>query len=150
MIFPTRLDPQRLSDTDKLCVAFGVYIAQQIVEADGLLDADELKLLTTVFPDELLTACGFLSSEGELTDVMHNARDEAIASLRMRLDLNSKLELVTFFHDTCVADGELHEKEFEILIHAASALGVTTTQLRGHLGSLQGMRTPVPPVRRGD
>ena len=98
MAFPEEIDIERPSPIEQLQVAFAVYIAREIVAADGILDIDEMRLLMLVFPDRLMRNCRFLGPDTRLTEAYHRAYVEAVRVLPIILDTEQKLELVTLFH----------------------------------------------------
>ncbi|MCB9678376.1 MAG: hypothetical protein H6737_24955 [Alphaproteobacteria bacterium] len=141
MAFPEEIDIERPSPIEQLQVAFAVYIAREIVAADGILDIDEMRLLMLVFPDRLMRNCRFLGPDTRLTEAYHRAYVEAVRVLPIILDTEQKLELVTLFHRTCVVDGELHPKELTVLRNAAKTLDIAAPVLKRHLTSLHGSLT---------
>ncbi len=122
-------------------VAFAVFVARLIVDADGIVDFGELKLLAQAFPDDRLRSLGFLDDAGGYTRAYKQAYTEAIRELPDVLSLEDKLDLVTIFHRTCMADGELVQAELLVLREAAEALGVPLNVLSGHLDGLKSIRT---------
>ncbi|MEZ4323197.1 MAG: TerB family tellurite resistance protein [Myxococcota bacterium] len=141
MAFPDDLEIERPSPLDQLQVAFAVFIAREIVAADGILDIDEMRLLMMVFPDHLMRNCRFLGPDTRLTEAYHRAYVEAVRILPAVLDTQQKLDLVTLFHRTCVVDGELHPKELTVLRGAAKTLAIPPAVLKKHLASLHGSLT---------
>ena len=122
-------------------IAFAVFVARLIVDADGIVDFGELKLLAQVFADEGLRSHGFVDRRGEFTAAFRDAYTEAMRELPNRLSLDEKLDLVTIFHRTCLADGELVQAELLVLREGAEALGVPLHVLSGHLEGLKSIRT---------
>ncbi len=147
MAFPRDADPHNPTEIDRLRVAFAVFVGKRIVDADGILDIGEIELLTMAFPNPWMDQCGFLDANTNLTDVCVKTYEDARKILPLTLDLEEKLELITLFHRTCMADGELHELEFKVLMEAAEQLKVPQAQLRDHLRTLRCGGTLVPPVR---
>ena len=147
MAFPRDADPHNPTEIDRLRVAFAVFVGKKIVEADGILDIGEIELLTMAFPNPWMDVCGFIDGDTNLTEACHKSYRDARKILPVTLDLEEKLELVTLFHRTCMADGELHEQEFNVLMEAATLLKVPVTDLRDHLKSLRCGGTLVPPIR---
>ncbi|MCB9693495.1 MAG: TerB family tellurite resistance protein [Alphaproteobacteria bacterium] len=141
MPFPDDVDIDRPSPIEQLQIAFSVHIAREIVAADGILDIDEMKLLMLVFPDRLMRSCRFVGPDTELTEAFHRAHVEAVRTLPRILDTQQKLDLITLFHRTCVADGELHPKELSVLKGAARILEVDPMLLKVHLKGLHGSLT---------
>ena len=149
MPFPEDADPVRPTALDRLRVAFAVHEAKRIVDADGILDVGEIELLVLAFPNPWLRTCGFLDERTRLTPACEAAYHEALEVLPRSLSLEQKLELVTLFHRTCMVDGELHERELQLLLEAARRLGVPGPALREHLRKLRGAGPLAPAVRKG-
>jgi len=148
MAFPRDADPKNPTEIDRLRVAFAVFVGKKIVDADGILDISEIELLTMAFPNPWMDICGFLDGDTNLTETCFKTYEDARKILPVTLDLEEKLELITLFHRTCMADGELHEMEFNVLMEAAVELKVPQAELRDHLKSLRCGGTLVPPVRQ--
>jgi len=135
--FPDGVDTN--DELDQLRVAFAAFVAKLIVDADGIVDFGELKLMSQVFPDRLLAQMGFLDENGGFTEAYRSAYTKAIRVLPNRLDLQGKLELITVFHRTCMADGELIQAELLVLREAAEVLGIPVTLLSRHLDGLKSL-----------
>lgn len=136
MPFPDDIDVERPSPLEQLQIAFACSVAREIVAADGLLDIEEVRLLTLVFPDRLMRNCRFLGPDDQLTDAFHRAYVESVRVLSKVLDTGQKLDLITLFHRTCVVDGELHPKEVVVLRASANTLGVDPEVVRRHVNGL--------------
>jgi uncharacterized tellurite resistance protein B-like protein len=139
MPFPADLDPADRRDRWKL--AFTVFVAKLIVDADGIVDFGELKLLSQAFPDDLLQRVGFLDLDGGYTPAYREAYTEAMRELPNHLELDDKLELITIFHRTCMADGALIQAELLVLREAAEVLGIPLPVLSTHLAGLRSIST---------
>jgi len=135
--FPDGVDPN--DELDQLRVAFTAFVAKLIVDADGIVDFGELKLMAQVFPDALLQKMGFLDENGGFTERYRNAYTQAIRVLPARLEMEQKLELITVFHRTCMADGELIQAELLVLREAAEVLGIPVSLLSRHLDGLKSL-----------
>jgi uncharacterized tellurite resistance protein B-like protein len=149
MAFPDRVDLEQPSRLDRLQIAFAVKVARAIVDADGVLDLGEIELLTMAFPTPMMENAGFLDAQEQLTPAVDDAYRKAVSELPRILTMPEKLDLVSLFHRTCMADGELHPTELDILLKAAVMLDIDEETLRDHLRSLKGGGTLVPAVRRG-
>ncbi len=135
MGFPEEVDPNH--PVDRMKVAFAMFVAKLIVDADGIVDFGELGLLAQVFPDELMHALGFLDDEGGFTRAYRDAYTEAMEELPNRLELDDKLALITIFHRTSTADGELIQAELLVIREAAEVLGIPLSILSKHLDGLR-------------
>lgn len=147
MTFPASSDPDNPSELDRLQVAFAVNVAKAIVDADGILHLDEISLLQMTFPNPWMRACGFINEDTQLTPEVGRWYQRARKELPRRLDLSERLNLVTLFHRTCLADGELHDAELQVLMDAARKLQIPRGEVRRHLGHLRCGGTLVPPVQ---
>lgn len=137
MAFPRDLDPSFPGLWDREKLAFTLWVAQLISHANGAVDLSELKLLAQLFPDDKLLAYGLIDADGELTPIWERAREDAIKKLHSQLTQPEKLELVTVFHDLCMADDQLVQAELLVLREAAEALGIGVSDLAAHLRSLR-------------
>ncbi len=135
MPFPDDVDPS--NPLDALKVAFAAFVAKLIVDADGIVDFGELKLMSQVFPDDLLRELGFLDEGGGFTQTYKEAYVEAIRVLPNRLGKGAKLELISLFHRAAWADGELLQAELLVLREAGEVLGVPLPILSEHLEGLK-------------
>ncbi len=135
--FPDGLDVT--DELDQLKVAFTAFVAKLIVDADGIVDFGELKLLSQVVPDAMLRQMGFLDGDGDYTQAYRDAYTRAIRVLPERLDMEAKLDLITIFHRTCMADGELIQAELLVLREAAEVLGIPVRTLSQHLQGLKSL-----------
>ena len=147
MPFPDGADLDAPTDLDRLQVAFAVQVARNIVDADGFLDMDEVELLCLVFPNDWMRALGFIDENTELTPAVGQWYQRSLRELPRRLDHDQKLNLVTLFHRTCVADGQLHHRELSILMDAAKKLHLPRDHVKVHISMLKGGGTLVPFVR---
>ena len=147
MGFPDTVNPTHPTRLDRMRIAFAVKVAREIVDADGVLDMGEIELLTRAFPTPLMQRVGFLDTRTRLTPEVEAVFADALRELPRVLTLTEKLELVTLFHRTCLADGELHPSELDILMRAARQLVIPERALDDHLHHLRGGGTIVPPVR---
>ena len=137
MAFPRDLDPSNPGRWDQEKLAFSLWVARLISEADGGADLSELVLMARLFPDELLRAYGLVDDTGEVTAAWDAARTAAIRHLHTELSTVEKLELITVFHQVCMADQRLVQAELLVLREAAEALGIDVRTLAAHLRTLK-------------
>lgn len=128
-------------DLERWKTAFAMFIAKLVVDADGIVDFGELKLMAQVFPDAHLQALGFLDEDGGTTPAFKDAYLEAMRELPNRLSLDEKLALVTVFHRASMADGELLQAELLVMREAAEVLGIPVGVLSRHLDGLKSIAT---------
>lgn len=133
MAFPHDLDPRFPGLWDREKLAFALWVAHLIAEADGNVVLSELLLIERLFPRDVLMSYAILDADGEVTPVWKEARDHAIRQFPHQLTTEEKLDLVTVFHDVCLADQRMVQAELLVLREAAEALGLTVSQLSAHL-----------------
>ncbi|MBT3218576.1 MAG: hypothetical protein HN348_05745 [Proteobacteria bacterium] len=136
MAFPDDLKVGELTRLQRCKVAFSCHVARMITDADGVLDISEVELLMTVFNNELMSAAGFIDDSGALSAEFFVALMDAKRVLPEVLSEADKLELVTLFHETVVADGETSPEEVAILREAAATLQIPSDVLDAHLAGL--------------
>ena len=124
------------NDAERLKLAFAVYIAQLIVEADNRIDYLEIKLWGQLFPRNLLRQASFIDDEGNLSESFEKARQEALYVLPGTLSIDEKLELLTLLHGASMADGELEAHELDVLRKGADLLGIPPNTFTTHLAQL--------------
>ncbi|MFT4625701.1 MAG: putative tellurite resistance protein B-like protein [Myxococcota bacterium] len=147
MAFPHDLDPSARTPLDRLSLAFAVAVARSIADADGVYDADEIRILGRFFPDSLMREFSFVDERGELTESFVVAREQALLVLPDRLDESRKLEILHLLHHMAIADGELHEAEFRLLQQAADHLQFPLERLTAHIAQQPNSGSAPPPVR---
>jgi uncharacterized tellurite resistance protein B-like protein len=133
MPFPDGIDLDRPSTLDRLRVAFAIHLARQMAEADEVIDEAEAEALWRYLPDRVLNAFGYLDERGQLTGRFQADLAEALRVLPQELGQALKLELLTIFHQTGTADGELHPREVAVLDRATALLGLSWDVLERHL-----------------
>ena len=137
MPFPDDINPVNPGPHDQMKLAFAVWIAKMIAEANGVLDLSEIRVLTTRFPNDLLRSFYLLDEMSNPTATFTKLSRQAIAVLPGALSLEEKLEIVTVFHEVCMADDELAQSELLVLREASEALGIPVRELSTHLSRLR-------------
>ena len=117
----------------RLKLAFGVCIGRAIIDADRDVDYSEFRLFGRIFPRVLLREEGFVDDQNQFTEHLAAAWLEACAVLPGALSEGDKLDLLTLFHGTSMADGSLDERESAVIREAATLLGVAVDTLDAHL-----------------
>ena len=120
----------------RLKVAYAFHVAQMIMEADDNVDPREMVRMTEAFPRELLDGLNFVDEHDSFTTEFYDALDEAAEVLPFELSLREKLALVAIFARVTGADGEMDERERELLIDAAEFLGVPRSDVVKSLNKL--------------
>jgi uncharacterized tellurite resistance protein B-like protein len=117
----------------RLKLAFGVSIGRAIVDADRQVDYSEFRLFGQIFPRVLLREEGFVDEQGQFTEALATAWMEACAVLPEMLSEEDKLDLLSLFHGTSMADGTRDSRETRVIKDAADLLGVPSDVLAAHL-----------------
>jgi len=138
MPFPDDIDPAAPGPHDQMKLAFAVWIAKMIAEANGVLDLSEIRILNRRFPNDLLREFDLVDDMANPTPTFKKVSRQAVGVLPDALELDEKLDLVTIFHEICMADDELAQSELLVLREASEALGVPVRVLSSHLSSLRG------------
>ena len=137
MPFPDDIDPAAPGPHDQMKLAFAVWIARMIANANGVLDLSEIRILNKRFPNDLLRKFELVDEMANPTATFKQVSRKAVGVLPDALELSEKLELVTIFHEVCMADKELAQSELLVLREASEALGVPVQVLSTHLSSLR-------------
>ena len=124
------------SSIDRLKLAFAVYLAQKIFEADAHVDYQEMKLFGQIFPRQLLRGFDFIDHNDAFTQSFEEARQAALEELPFNLDTSEKLDLLTLLHGACMADGDLESRELDELRRGADLLGVSPNEFTQHLAQI--------------
>ncbi len=115
------LPPYDAADRELECMrlAFAHTFAQRIVEADGVVQEDELQFMTEVFRPALLQRLGLSDDAGR-----EQWFQLALEQLPDRLGYHDKLALLGLFFSACYSDGTVDAREMRVLKDASEALGV--------------------------
>ena len=120
----------------KLKLAFSWHIAKEITDADLEIAEGEEAWMSKVFPRDTLVDAGFIDSDGKATSEFESCLGEALAMLPEVLPLSEKLIMLTTLFEGTLADDDFHHEEGNVLVKAASLLGVRPSELDEHLASL--------------
>jgi uncharacterized tellurite resistance protein B-like protein len=137
MAFPDDIDPASPGPHDQMKLGFAVWIAKLIADANGVLDLSEIRILNKRFPNDLLRKFELVDDMANPTETFKRVSRQAVGVLPGVMTLDEKLELVTVFHEVCLADQQLAQSELLILREASEALGVPVRVLSSHLSSLR-------------
>ena len=126
-----RPDPALEQDRKQLKMAFGLQIAHEIIEADGVVTTEEAAFLLQAFPEEERQAY-WISDADELADQF------AIAEVELPgiLSHHEKLAMLSTFYAACAADGDVDPAEIEVLRHACATLGLDEHEVEENLKAL--------------
>ena len=127
-------------DPALLKLAFALYIAQQVVEADGRVEYGELRMWHDLFPRALLREAGFIDEGGGFTASWESHRLAALTELP-KLPETERLELLTLLHGTSLADGEIAAQEVVALRRGADLLAVSEERFTVLLAQLTAQHT---------
>jgi len=124
---PARYGPEE-RETERMRLAFAHDFAQRIVEADGVIHADEEAFMATVFHPDTLRRLGLDTDEARQTYLRL-----ALRELPGRIGYHDKLALVGLFFTACYSDGNLDAREMRVLKDASEALGVDRERVVSYL-----------------
>lgn len=113
---------------DQLKMAFALHFVQRIIEADGLVQEEELAFKKRVFPDHEVEEL-WLDDPALLERLAAQAETE----LATMLGYHEKLALIGAFFGACYADGKVDIRESKVVQEAATALGLTVSAVEGVL-----------------
>ncbi len=116
---------------ERMRFAFAYHFAKSIMEADGLVHADEREFMARVFPPDVMASLGV-----ETHEARHAALKEAMEQLPHLLGHHDKLAMVGLFFSMCHADGNLDAREMRVLKEAATVLGLEGSEVVGYLTRL--------------
>ncbi|MCB9670827.1 MAG: TerB family tellurite resistance protein [Alphaproteobacteria bacterium] len=126
---------RRVRDEDwrmeRMRIAFAHHYSKAIMEADGVIHADEREFMSRVFPPDVMESMGM--SDHEARQV---ALGEAMEQLPALLGHHDKLAMVGLFFSVCHADGNLDAREMRVLKDAASVLGLDGNEVVAYLTRL--------------
>lgn len=116
---------------ERMRIAFAHHFSRQIVEADGVLHADEREFMHRVFPPDVMTSMGMDDHAA-----YQSALKDAMVELPMLLGYHDKLAMVGLFFSVCHSDGKLDPREMKVLKDAATVLGLEGNEVVGYLTKL--------------
>jgi len=117
----------------QLTLAFGVSIGRAVIDADRDVNYAEFSLFGRIFPRVLLREAGFVDDQDQFTEHLAEAWLQACKVLPEALSEGDKLDLLTLFHGTSMADGHLDAREEAVIREAAALLGVSADAFDHHL-----------------
>lgn len=116
---------------ERMRIAFAHHYSERIIEADGVLHAEERQFMKRVFPDDVMQSMGMDTREARQI-----ALAEALEQLPHLLGYHDKLAMIGLFFSVCHSDGTLDAREMRVLKDAAAVLGVEGTQVVEYLTRL--------------
>lgn len=116
---------------ERMRIAFAHHFSQSIVEADGVLHADEREFMQRVFPEDMMTSMGM-----DQRAAYNQALNEAKVQLPLLLGHHDKLAMIGLFFSVCHSDGTLDAREMRVLKEAAAILGLEGNQVVSYLTKL--------------
>ena len=116
------MDAHALSD-EQLRIAFVLWAARRVANADEELTVAEIALVARRIPDETLVRLGFLDADRvALTPLYHVAKVRAAEQLPHRLGADEKADIVRFLSDVAL-DGGLDPAESRVVDEVRLLLG---------------------------
>lgn len=116
---------------ERMRLAFAHHYARRIVDADGILHADEREFMQRVFPPDVMTSMGMDDHES-----YNQCLKDALEQLPAVLGYHDKLAMVGLFFSVCHSDGKLDPREMRVLKEAATVLGLEGNDVVGYLTKL--------------
>jgi uncharacterized tellurite resistance protein B-like protein len=121
----------RIQHKEQLKMAFAYRVAERVVEADGVVDADELAFLKRTFQADQMEALWL--DDPALRDTLARQAEVELADM---LGYHEKLGLLSTFFGACYADGKVQVQELKVLKEAAGALGLDNADVVSYLRRL--------------
>ena len=119
-------EKQHLREQLKLAFAYG--IAERVVNADGVVDDNEMAFMKRNFPDEQLEQ--YWLDDPQLRVAMARQAEEELDGL---LGYHEKLGLLSTFYGACYADGSIQVQELMVLKDACQVLGLENREVVKYL-----------------
>ena len=119
-------DKQHLREQLKL--AFAYRIAERVVNADGVVDDNEVAFMKRSFPDDQLEQ--YWLDDPQLRAAMARQAEAELAGL---LGYHEKLGLLSTFYGACYADGSIAVQELMVLKEACRVLGLENQEVVKYL-----------------
>lgn len=116
---------------ERMRIAFAYHFSQAVMEADGVIHADEREFMARVFPSDVMESMGMGDREARKV-----ALAEALEELPGLLGHHDKLAMIGLFFSVCHADGNLDAREMRVLKEAASVLGLEGNEVVAYLTRL--------------
>lgn len=124
-------DDARVQHREQLKLAFAYRVAERVVEADGVVDADERAFLASTFDPAHMESLWL--DDPALRETLARQAEVELADL---LGYHEKLGLLSTFFGACYADGKVAVQELKVLKEAAQALGLDNTEVVNYLRRL--------------
>jgi len=115
----------------QLKMAFALQTAERVVEADGVVDDDEVAFLARTFPEEDVKRLWL--DDVALRDTLARQASEELKEI---LGYHEKLALLSTFFAACYSDGRLEVRELRVLKEASAALGLQSEDVVNYLQKL--------------
>jgi uncharacterized tellurite resistance protein B-like protein len=126
-----------------LRMAFARHVLQELSQGKPSPSSAELQLMEQLCPLEDLRKAGLINEHGQFGPSWIEARAAALERLPRELSHEDKLDLLKAFFELTVVDGQLEREEGNILLGAATLLGIGPGEfdalldtLTEHVGSI--------------
>ncbi len=116
---------------DQLKMAFALQTAERVIEADGVIEDDELAFIARTFPEEDVKRLWL--DDTALRDTLARQAGEELKDL---LGYHEKLALLSTFFAACYSDGKLEVRELRVLKEASATLGLESEDVVNYLQKL--------------
>jgi uncharacterized tellurite resistance protein B-like protein len=118
----------------QLELAFAYHMVQRLIGADDAIHRSEILFLDERFPQADLFEAGFLGDDGAYTKTWRAALETALTELKHRLSEERKIVLMHTLLSASLADRDFDAAEGEVLLQAATVLGLSGALLDQALG----------------
>jgi len=116
---------------DQLKMAFALQTAERVIEADGVIEDDELAFIARTFPEEDVKRLWL--DDTALRDTLARQAGEELKDI---LGYHEKLALLSTFFAACYSDGKLEVRELRVLKEASATLGLENEDVVNYLQKL--------------
>jgi uncharacterized tellurite resistance protein B-like protein len=120
------------NDLERLKLAFAWHLSSLVMDADGVVRAEERAFLDEHFPMERLVAHGLVDSEGLWTEAFQPTVEEALRVLPTALSAEEKRALMGLLKSASRVEGAPPEAESNVIIVAARLLGLRPAEFLGN------------------
>ena len=116
---------------EQLKLAFAYQVAERVVEADGVVDDDEMAFLKNTFDADHMESLWL--DDPALRETLARQAETDLAGM---LGYHEKLGLLSTFFGACHADGRVAVQELKVLRDAATSLGLDNSEVVNYLQRL--------------
>lgn len=123
-------------ELDRYRLAYAVQVARSVIDADGVVQPDELDVFGQIFPAAMLRGAGLVGEDGAFTPLLDQLASAARDTLPEQLPLQERLDLVTLFYLPALSRGLAGPQEQQAVVRAGEELRIPADRLATHLEAL--------------